>query len=399
VTVLPAGLVPVRDVTTREVLYGARSTAYRYELLEHNTTTGVDSLVGFLDGVRDGGSMQWSSSASVKKSCTLSVVDLVKAGPGLTRVSDVNLISTRIRPVLVIEGLPEIPLGVYVVTAAPEQWDATGRTYSIELHDKSTVLEQDAVEVTYSVGTSTAVLGLVKAVVESAGELIDVDASDTRTLTSPLVWEAGTSKLRIVNDLLDALNYNALFVDGVGNFQATKYVAPADRSVRYSMLNDDSGARMVRELSDGQESIYLPEWKRDRDTYKVPNRVIAVAAGGGDAEPLSGTVTNEDSTSPFSFPSRGRWVTRVLDGVDVPDLSEAATVTFLEDKARQTLIAASAVQAAVTVTCLPIPIELLDALVFASTPAGINARHVVRGVSLGLSFAGVMELELQEVIS
>lgn len=396
---LPAGLVPVRDVTTREVLYGARSTAYRYELLEHNTTTGVDSLVGFLDGVRDGGSMQWSSSASVKKSCTLSVVDLVKAGPGLTRVSDVNLISTRIRPVLVIEGLPEIPLGVYVVTAAPEQWDATGRTYSIELHDKSTVLEQDAVEVTYSVGTSTAVLGLVKAVVESAGELIDVDASDTRTLTSPLVWEAGTSKLRIVNDLLDALNYNALFVDGVGNFQATKYVAPADRSVRYSMLNDDSGARMVRELSDGQESIYLPEWKRDRDTYKVPNRVIAVAAGGGDAEPLSGTVTNEDSTSPFSFPSRGRWVTRVLDGVDVPDLSEAATVTFLEDKARQTLIAASAVQAAVTVTCLPIPIELLDALVFASTPAGINARHVVRGVSLGLSFAGVMELELQEVIS
>lgn len=396
---LPAGLVPVRDVTTREVLYGARSTAYRYELLEHNTTTGVDSLVGFLDGVRDGGSMQWSSSASVKKSCTLSVVDLVKAGPGLTRVSDVNLISTRIRPVLVIEGLPEIPLGVYVVTAAPEQWDATGRTYSIELHDKSTVLEQDAVEVTYSVGTSTAVLGLVKAVVESAGELIDVDASDARTLTSPLVWEAGTSKLRIVNDLLDALNYNALFVDGVGNFQATKYVAPADRSVRYSMLNDDSGARMVRELSDGQESIYLPEWKRDRDTYKVPNRVIAVAAGGGDAEPLSGTVTNEDSTSPFSFPSRGRWVTRVLDGVDVPDLSEAATVTFLEDKARQTLIAASAVQAAVTVTCLPIPIELLDALVFASTPAGINARHVVRGVSLGLSFAGVMELELQEVIS
>ena len=396
---LPVGLVPVRDVTTREVLYGARSTAYRYELLEHNTTTGVDSLVGFLDGVRDGGSMQWSSSASVKKSCTLSVVDLVKAGPGLTRVSDVNLISTRIRPVLVIEGLPEIPLGVYVVTAAPEQWDATGRTYSIELHDKSTVLEQDAVEVTYSVGTSTAVLGLVKAVVESAGELIDVDASDARTLTSPLVWEAGTSKLRIVNDLLDALNYNALFVDGVGNFQATKYVAPADRSVRYSMLNDDSGARMVRELSDGQESIYLPEWKRDRDTYKVPNRVIAVAAGGGDAEPLSGTVTNEDSTSPFSFPSRGRWVTRVLDGVDVPDLSEAATVTFLEDKARQTLIAASAVQAAVTVTCLPIPIELLDALVFASTPAGINARHVVRGVSLGLSFAGVMELELQEVIS
>jgi hypothetical protein len=398
-TVLPAGALPVRDLTTREVLYGARSTSYRYELLQHNVTTGVDSLLGFLDGVRDEGSMRWSSSSSVKKSCSLSVVDLVQAGPGLTRVSDVNLVTTRIRPVLVIEGLPEIPLGVYVVTAAPEEWAATGRTYSIELHDKSTVLEQDAVDVSYSVGTSTAVLQLVKTVIESAGELIDVDASDTRTLTSPLVWEAGTSKLRIVNDLLDALNYNSLFVDGVGNFRATAYVPPADRSIRYSMLNDDSGVSLVRELSDGDASIYLPEWKRDRDTYKVPNRVTAVAAGDGDAAPLSGTVTNEDPASPFSFPSRGRWITRVIDGVDVPDLSEVATVTFLEDKARQTLVAASAVQAAVNVKCLPIPLELLDVLVFASTPAGINARHVVRGVSLGLSFAGVMDLELQEVIS
>src|SRR5690606_30012693 len=131
-------------------------------------------------------------------------------------------------------------------------------------------------------------------------------------LTSPMVWEAGTSKLRIVNDLLAAIDYNSLWVDGQGNFRATPYVRPAARSITYSILNDESGAALVRELADGQESIYLDEWSRDRDVYGVPNKVVAVATGTGDEEPLVGVATNEDPASPFSEPSRGRWIVHVL---------------------------------------------------------------------------------------
>ena len=401
---LPSGVVPVRDATTREVLYGARSTSIRYELLLHDPVSGVDSFAGLLDGVKPGGSLEWVSGAVVKKSGTLQVVDLLTAGAGLTRIADVDLLSNRVRPVMVVEGLPEFPLGVYLVTASPEAWSGTGRTFDLELHDKSTVLDQDAVEVTFTASAGVSVLSVVQAVIESAGERISVDGDDVRTLRSPLVFEAGTSKLRIVNDLLAALNYHSLWVDGLGSFRANPYVRPADRSIRYTVLNDVEGNRLRRELVDGAESIYEPEWSRDIDLHGVPNKVVAVAVGSGDEAPLSASVSNTDPFSPFSVAARGRTIVRVVSGVEVPDFTglddpAAATVTFLTGKARDVLIRASSVQAGVSVKCLPIPVELLDAVVFAHAPAGIDARHVVRRASLQLSFSGVMSLELQEVLS
>lgn len=400
---MPIGAVPVEDLTTRQILYGARTTRFRYELLEHDPATGVDSLVGFLDGVEPGGSLNWSAHASVKKSGTLNIVDLPAAADGLTRIADVNIVTTRIRPVMVIDGLPEIPLSLYVVTASPEKWEATGRTYSVEMHDKSTVLAQDAVEVTYTANTSDTVLEIVRDVIESAGESIAIDGSESRTLLNPMVWEAGTTKLAIVNDLLNAINYNSLWVDGVGAFRVTPYVRPAQRSIRYTVLNDENGERIVRELTDGAESIYQPNWSRDRDTYKVPNKVVTVAQGSESAQPLSGVATNENPDSPYSYPSRGRWIVRPITGVEVPDYSaevdpDAATEAFLNGVAQRQLIAASAVQARISVSTLPIPVELLDSIRFASTPAGIDARHTTQAVTIPLSYDGLMRLDLQEVI-
>lgn len=397
------GIIPVRDLTTREILYGSRSTSIRYELLEHDPATGIDRLAGELDGVKADGALQWSAADSVKKSGNLTVLDLETAAAGMTRIRDVNLVTTRIRPVRTIEGLPEDPLGLYVVTAGPEAWSSTGKEYLLELHDKSTVLDQDAVDVTFTAGTATPVLAIVGTVIQSAGERIAVDASATLTLANPMVWPAGTAKLAIVNDLLAALNYNSLWVDGIGNYRATPYVRPASRSIRYAMLNDESGEKIVRELTDGAASIYTPDWSRDRDIYGVPNKVIAVASGTGDTPPLSGVATNENPDSPFSYAARGRWITAPLRDVEVPDFSaevdpDAATEAFLEAKALQSLTASSAVQAAVTVRCLPIPLELLDAIRFASTPAGIDARHTVQAATIPLAFDGVMSLDIQEVV-
>lgn len=400
---LPPGVIPVRDLSTREVLYGARSTSYRYEMLTHDPVTGVDSLLGFLDGVEQDGFLRWSAAARVKKSGAITVRDLAAAEQGRLRLADVDLMVTRVRPVLVIEGLPEIPLGVYLLSASKESWSGTGRKFPIDLHDKSSALDQDAIEASFTAAADVPALSVVRQVVESAGEIVAIDESDARTLTAPLVWEAGTSKLTIVNDLLDALGYQALWVDGVGNFRLTRVTRPAERSTRYTMLNDAGGQALMRELADGAESIYLPEWVRDRDLFAVPNKVIAVQAGAGFDEPLSGVATNENPASPFSYQSRGRWIPRVELGVEVPDYSadpdpDALTVAFLEEKARQWLIASSSVQASVSVKCLPIPVELLDAVRFAHAPAGIDARHTVRSLELDLRFDGLMSLELQEVI-
>ncbi len=389
---VPSGVIPVRSLTTNEILYGSRTTSYRWEILTHSA--GVDRLAGFLDGVVDGSaSLSWGLYAAVKGSGNLRVADLDVAQAGFMTIGQVAIQSVRLRPVLVIEGLPEIPFGVFLVSAAPEDWSDTGRVLNMELLDRATALDQDSVDESYVVDATTPILSAVATVVASAGESINVDGSVTDTLHSAMVWPAGTTKLQIVNDLLGALNYNSLWVDGVGNFQATPYLVPAKRSLSYELLN------VARELVDGEQSIYSQEWSRDKDLFDVPNKVIAVQSASGDVAALVGEYTNVDQDSPFSYPSRGRWITKVLDSVETPEGSDAVVIAFLEAKAQQSLIASSAVQAAVSVTHLPVPIRVSDVMRFANVSAGIDARHTITSIKLDANPLGLMTTSLQEVLS
>lgn len=390
---VPPGVVPIRVLTTNEILYGSRTTSYRWEILTHSA--GADRLVGFLDGVVDGSAtLSWSLYAAVKGSGNLKVTDIVTPQPGFMTIQQVSLTSARLRPVLIIEGLPEIPLGVFLISAAPEDWSDTGRILNLELLDRATVLDQDLMDVSYTVDTATPILSAVAAVVALAGESMNVDATVTTLLSAPMVWPAGTSKLQIVNDLLGALNYNSLWVDGVGIFQATPYVVPANRSLFYEILNG-----VTRDLVDGATAIYSQQWSRDKDLFNVPNKVIAVQAATGTAAALIGTYTNTDPLSPFSYPSRGnRWVTKVLADVATPNGVDAVVIAFLQAKAQASLIASSAVQAMVDVKHLPVPIRVSDVMRFGNVPAGIDARHTVTSISLDANPLGLMTTKLQVVL-
>jgi hypothetical protein len=383
--------IPVVEITTEDALYGDRTTAYRWEVLEHSN--GIDQLVGTLDGVSEG-SLSWTQNVSVKGRGKARVIDLDTAAAGMLRIADLKLESVRVRPVCLIDGLPENPLGVFLVSSAKEEWEDTGRVWSLELLDRCTVPSQDVMDQSYAVAAGTIILQEVRSILASCGEYIAIDESSTKATSTGMVWEAGTSKLKIINDLLSVAGYSALWMDGYGNFQATPNVLPADRSITYEVLG------IPRELRDGAQSIYSPDWTRDRDSFDVPNKVIAIqAAGGEDEAALVGTWTNEDASSPYSYQARGRWVPHVLDSVECPEGTEAEIVAFLENRARITLIQMSAVQAEVKIQHLPIPIRVSDVLRFSHTRAGVDARHVVTKLDLTLSSLGLMKSTLQEVIS
>lgn len=387
----PSGVLPVVDLTTEQVLYGSRTTSYRFELLAHNAD-GTDSLTGYLDGVQESGTLQWQSNSAVKGGGSLKVTDLAVAQPGLTRIADVDLPQARIRPVLVIDGLPDIPLSVYLITKSSDTWADTGRTVTLQLLDRSTVLDQDETDSTYTAPTGTPVLTLVANLIATSGEQFKPNASDTRGLTAALTWPVGTSKLTIVNDLLSALGYGSLTVTGQGDFQATPYVVPASRPIGYELLNG-----IDRELVDGETGIYTPDWTNDLDSFQVPNKVVAVGNATGSAAPPIGQATNTDPTSPYSYAKRGRWITQTITGIDVPTGTDA--VTFLNGKARASLIASSSPQATINVKHLPLPLRVGDVIRFASAPAGIDARHVAQSLQLDLTPTGLMTSTLQQVVN
>jgi hypothetical protein len=209
-----------------------------------------------------------------------------------------------------------------------------------------------------------------------------------------MVWEAGTSKLKIINDLLDVAGYNSLWIDGYGNFRATPRVLPADRSPNYEVLD------LPRELRDGSKAIYTPSWTRNRDSFDVPNKVIAVQAAGGEDEPaLVGVWTNEDPNSPYSYQSRGRWIVHVVDSVETPDGTPEETIDFLQKRAQTTLVQMSSVQAQVKLEHLPIPVRVGDVLRFSNSRAGVDGKHVITRIELDTTPLGLMQSTLQEVIS
>jgi hypothetical protein len=388
---MPTPIIPIRDLTTAEVLYGDRVTSYRWEVLTHSG--GLDKLVGVLDGV-SAGSLTWSQYAAVKGSGKIKVIDLETAQAGMMRISSLSLASVRLRPVCVIDGLPENPLGVFLVSAAKEEWDDTGRTWAIELLDKCTVPDQDKSEESYSVAAGTVVLQKVKTIMASAGETISIDESSTKATSAGMAWEAGTSKLKIINDLLDVAGYNALWVDGYGNFQTTPRVLPADRPTTYE------GLGIPRELVDGEQSIYRPKFSLDRDSFEVPNKVVATqAAVGTDATAIIGYWTNTDANSPYSYAARGRWITYPMGSVECPAGTGAEILAFLQARARATLIQMSSVQAQVEAEHLPIPVRVSDVLRFAHSEAGINSKYVITRIQLDTSPLGLMKSTLQEVIS
>lgn len=388
------GIIPVRSLSTEEVLYGDRTTEYRWEILNH--IDGDDELVGVLDGV-SGGKLKWTQNAAVKGGGNIQVLDLSQSQAGTLRISDVDISSCRLRPVMTINkgsSFPEVAWGTYLISFAREEWDATGRVWSLELLDRCTVPAQDKLEETYSVASGTNILQEVRDILATSGENMSIDESVTVTTSSGLVWPAGTSKLTVINELLDVAGYNSLWVDGWGNFRATPRVLPADRSALYELL------KVPRELVYGSRSIYRPDWNRERDSFEVPNKVIAIqAAGGEDDSALTGVWTNEDPESPYSYPSRGRWIVHTIDSVECPEGSDAEIVEFLEARARATLIQMSAVQAEVKVKHLPIPIRVSDVVRFSHDVAGIDTRHVVTNTELEVSSTGLMSTSLQEVIS
>jgi hypothetical protein len=384
-------IIPIRNLSTSDVLYGDRVTSYRWEVLAHSN--GVDQLVGTLDGVSEG-SLTWTQNAAVKGGGKASVIDLESAQPGMLRVGELALASVRLRPVQTVAGLPENPLGVFLVTAATESWEDTGRVWSLELLDKCTVPSQDQVDQSYAVAAGTLILQQVRLLLASSGEYIAINEASTLATSTGMVWEAGTTKLKIINDLLDAAGYNALWMDGYGNFQLTPRVLPADRSVTYEVLG------IPRELNDGALAIYRPDWSLDRDSFDVPNKVIAVqAAGGDDVAAIVGQWTNEDPNSPYSYVARGRWITHTLDSVEVPEGTNAEILTFLQNRARATLVQMSAVQAQVKVEHLPIPVRVGDVLRFSNQRADVDSSFVITRIQLKTDPLGLMQSTLQEVVS
>lgn len=250
-----------------------------------------DRPLGALDGVT-GGSAELVAQAVLGGSGNLE----------LDRRQDIDWMSHRVRATF-HDGDDSWPVGTYLLSSPTERHNGFVVTYDVGLLTKMNVIAEDTVEDRYSVPAGTVVVPLVVALIESTGETRIAATDSDSALSAGLTWEAGTSKLTVINDLLQAAGYWSLWCDGSGLFRVEPYTNPADRPVAF-------------EFAHGEASIHFPDWEREQDHTSVPNRFIAIGQGDEEEPPLVGVATNEDPDSPYSYQSRGRWITATEEGVE-----------------------------------------------------------------------------------
>lgn len=347
-----------------DLLSGARSPSWRYLLLNER-----DEPMFELDGV-EAGSYEIAAQSPLGVSGSVTMVG---------RGQSIDFMRDRIQIVYDpgVRGVDAWPVATMILTTPTDEHSSTAVTWNISLLSKLTVLADDTVE-RYSLPAGTPIVGTVEGLIRSAGEDRIAVTPSSLTLRSPLSFDPGTSKLTIINELLQAAGYWSLWCDGAGQFRVEPYVEPERRPI-------------VREFVQGSDSIHSAVWSREQDLSGVPNRVKVATEGDDETLPLVGTAWNENPDSQFSFQARGnRWIDREIETV------EASSQAVVDSIAAQRLRDAMDPVARYEVTHWLVPLDPNDAVLFVSGDTSVRAT--VQRMSVNCDSASLVEATWREVV-
>lgn len=324
------------------------------------------------------GILKWATGAWVDENFDADV----QASGGVTLLNleqdfPIDWMSDRLRLYRIVNG-EEFLLGTFLVTFPGEEQTATERTLSVDLLGKVAILQEDAIEKSQTLKKGANIVNFARSIITSTGETrVTIEAS-TKTAREDTVWPAGTSKIEVVNDCMEMLNYFGISCDRTGRFVSKPYVLPEDRPI-------------VRTFEQGLASIHRPTWARSADLSKVPNRVIARTVGSEEEPALVGVASNTNPDSPFSYANRGnRWIVHTEEGVEAAD---QATINAI---AQRLLVANSSPASALNVEHAFVPLDLHDRVAFIDS--GTETTATVRTQSIRLGAADLVQAEWREVL-
>lgn len=315
-SIVPTGVHNPNSHTEDEILdaltgrRGVRRISFRYELL-----TSANVLIQDLDNVLEC-SIEQNWLADIKRKASFTIQD-----DGV-----INFLQDRIKPWIRVHIAPygdddwvEWPQGVFLLSSPSRNADPTDTVIrDVEAYDANQVFLDDLVTDRYTVTAGTAYTTAISTLLGSIDKNITFSAS---TLPTAKDWDPGTSKLKIINELLSAVNYESLSFDENGTAIVKPYVAPSTRAEEYT-------------YADNEDSVIIPQVEQTLDLFSVANRWVLVVSDP-DRSVLTSTYTNTDPSSPTSTISRQRTI------VDFRTEQDAADQTALDAKAARLAFEAS----------------------------------------------------------
>lgn len=253
-------------------------------------------------------------------SCSLRYASLgsLKTSANITMKEDkrIDYLNDRIKVSCVIND-EKYELGTYLISSTKRSIKGKNVTRECTCYGKLLILQEDKVKERYVCNIGTNVINEVKRILGSLPFLIQ---DNLLTLKTSKEWESGTSKLQIINDLLDTINWNSLRVDASGKFITDPYILPSDRQIQSTYSVD-------------ADSIIYPEREYELDAFSVPNVVVMRSNSADITPPLSSVYENHNADSQTSIENRGREIVyfeEVSDVVSQEVLNELAKKKLYE---------------------------------------------------------------------
>ena len=134
-----------------------------------------------------------------------------------------------------------------------------------------------------------------------------VTSEDTKSF--PQEWEIGTSKIKIVNDLLQGINYNPLHFDEHGVGICNPHIDIFEREIDFTYFADE-------------QSIIVDGISFASDKYDIPNKWIRYTENA-EVSYLVSEYVNDSPENPYSTVSRGR---TIVDAEAVEDIADQTTL-------------------------------------------------------------------------
>lgn len=341
-------------------LYGHRVESFRIELLDYQ-----DRTLGMLQSVA-GGQLKWNANSQLPGSGS---IDLVGSE------DIINMSSDRVRPWRIV-GDEEWALGVYVLASPSTEYTATGSTRSIELVDKITVVKDDCITQTLQVTKGSNIVDAALQQVRAAGETRVLATPSDATLSNTMTWEPGTSRLRVINDLLSVAGYWSLTTDRQGQFILEPYVDPADRTISW-------------EFAEGETSLHRPEWSHELPLWDATNHVTLVSQEDDDENVWVATAVDDNPNSPTSTVN----MRRVLNPI-VEENVEASSALDLQLQANRKLRDNSNVVGTLEVTHAFVPLWYRDGVRFSSQ--GVGTKATVTEMSMDLTPGSLVDAKWRQ---
>lgn len=251
----------------------------------------------------------------------------------------------------------------------------------VECYDRTVILEEDAFTDRYFVAAGTKYLDAVQNILVTSGIDRVLIAREAPTVVPvDREWDIGTTKLEIINMLLEEINYNPIYCDADGNMVLSPYVEPTVAGVSYT-------------YAAGDMSVIASELSATQDFYSVPNVFIATSSNPDLQQDYRAVYVNDNPASALSTVQRGRTIVS-----EVYTLDAVASQAELDAYVRKKAFEANQVYEEIQFTTALMPIHGSGDILALDHPA---ARGIYQELSweMNLSAGGEMSHTARKLVT